>query len=65
AIGWASLLFAGGISFYYAKKEIDNRRKLQRDRRKRPTDIKEWYDGTEASPTSRPPSDSNSTGSKT
>lgn len=50
AVGWVSLLVAGGISFYYAKKEIDQRRRSQREQSRRPTEIREWYEKTSDSP---------------
>ncbi|KDQ06906.1 hypothetical protein BOTBODRAFT_233115 [Botryobasidium botryosum FD-172 SS1] len=43
-IGWGSLLFAGGISYYYAKKEIDARRRAQQLSGERPTTKKNWYE---------------------
>ncbi|KAF8324848.1 uncharacterized protein EI90DRAFT_3074107 [Cantharellus anzutake] len=44
AIGWGTLLIAGVGSFYFAKKEIDERRRLQRDAGVRPTEKKQWYE---------------------
>ncbi|KAG8988142.1 hypothetical protein FRB94_001818 [Tulasnella sp. JGI-2019a] len=42
--GWASLLAAAGLSYHFAKKEIEARRKLQRESGTRPTAKKEWYE---------------------
>ncbi|KIO25396.1 hypothetical protein M407DRAFT_244104 [Tulasnella calospora MUT 4182] len=46
-IGWASLIAAAGVSYYYAKQEIDARRKLQRELGLRGTEKKEWYERLE------------------
>ncbi|KZT60951.1 hypothetical protein CALCODRAFT_480340 [Calocera cornea HHB12733] len=46
-IGWAALLIAGGGAFYYAKTEIDARRKAMAQRGLRPTEKKEWYEKIE------------------
>ncbi|KAG8855289.1 hypothetical protein FRB96_007087 [Tulasnella sp. 330] len=43
-IGWASLLVAAGGSYILAKREIESRRKMQREAGKRDTEKKEWYD---------------------
>ncbi|KAG8968858.1 hypothetical protein FRC03_005731 [Tulasnella sp. 419] len=43
-IGWGALLVAGGVSYYWAKQEIDARRKLQRESGTRPMEKKEWYE---------------------
>jgi len=44
AIGWGALLIAGAGSFYFAKKEIDERRRQQRDAGIRPTEKRQWYE---------------------
>ncbi|KAG8955110.1 hypothetical protein FRC04_009567 [Tulasnella sp. 424] len=46
-IGWASLIAAAGVSYYYARQEIDARRKLQRELGVRSTEKKEWYERLE------------------
>lgn len=33
ALGWGSLLFAGGIAYYYAKKDINDRRDREHQKR--------------------------------
>jgi len=52
--GWASLIGAAGVSYYFARKEIDARRKLQRESGVRNTEKKEWYERL-GDPSSVPP----------
>ncbi|KZO94221.1 hypothetical protein CALVIDRAFT_539265 [Calocera viscosa TUFC12733] len=55
AIGWTALLIAGGGAFYFAKTEIDSRRKAMAERRVRATEKKEGYQRIEgASPPPHP-----------
>ncbi|KAJ1311217.1 hypothetical protein OPQ81_009717 [Rhizoctonia solani] len=49
ALGWVALLAAGGVSFYYAKKEIDQKRRLHKDRKPTRTEIKDWYEWIDTS----------------
>ncbi|KAH7344775.1 hypothetical protein B0J17DRAFT_636807 [Rhizoctonia solani] len=43
AMGWVGLLAAGGVTFYYAKKRIDQKRKLYKERKPtRTTEIKDY-----------------------
>ncbi|KAI0315713.1 hypothetical protein OF83DRAFT_1061589 [Amylostereum chailletii] len=37
ALGWGSLVAVAGVSFYYAKKNINERRKLQEAEGARPS----------------------------
>ncbi|WWC61830.1 uncharacterized protein I303_104415 [Kwoniella dejecticola CBS 10117] len=42
AYGWGALIVAAGVSFYYAKKEIDARRKDATLRGNRPLEKLSW-----------------------
>ncbi|KZT23737.1 hypothetical protein NEOLEDRAFT_1179949 [Neolentinus lepideus HHB14362 ss-1] len=42
AVGWGSLVLAAGVSFYYAKKNIDERRREQAAEGARPTEKLDW-----------------------
>ncbi|OCF36872.1 hypothetical protein I317_03267 [Kwoniella heveanensis CBS 569] len=42
AYGWGALIVAAGVSFYYAKKEIDARRKDAQIRGARPMEKLSW-----------------------
>ncbi|TFY66539.1 hypothetical protein EVG20_g4542 [Dentipellis fragilis] len=44
ALGWGSLIAVAGVSFYYAKKNINERRKLQAMQGSRPTEKLDWKD---------------------
>ncbi|RSH87352.1 hypothetical protein EHS25_003261 [Saitozyma podzolica] len=44
AYGWGALIVAAGVSFYYAKKEIDARRRDQQLRGARPTEKLSWQE---------------------
>jgi len=44
AIGMGALLLAGAGSFYFAKKEIDARRRLQNEAGTRPIEKRNWYE---------------------
>ncbi|KIR55816.1 hypothetical protein I315_01698 [Cryptococcus gattii Ru294] len=42
AYGWGALIVAAGVSFYYAKKEIDSRRKEAQIKGTRPMEKLSW-----------------------
>ncbi|KAI0947909.1 hypothetical protein AcW1_009548 [Taiwanofungus camphoratus] len=44
AAGWGSLIVAAGVSYYFAKKNIDERRKLQEAAGARPSEKLDWRD---------------------
>lgn len=44
AYGWGALCLAAGVGFYFAKKEIDQRRRDQQHRGERPTEILSWQE---------------------
>jgi len=44
AIGWGALLVAGLGSLYFAKQEINARRRLQHEAGIRPMEKKNWYE---------------------
>jgi len=44
AVGWAALLVAGLGSLYFAKQEINARRRLQHEAGIRPMEKKNWYE---------------------
>ncbi|KAI0654386.1 hypothetical protein C8Q70DRAFT_937046 [Cubamyces menziesii] len=41
-LGWGSLLVAAGVSYYYARKSINERRALQEARGQRPSEKLDW-----------------------
>ncbi|KAI0760330.1 hypothetical protein C8Q74DRAFT_1295529 [Fomes fomentarius] len=41
-LGWGSLIVAAGVSFYYAKQTIIERRALQEARGQRPSEKLDW-----------------------
>lgn len=41
-LGWGSLIVAASVSYYYAKKDIDERRKTQSKAGSRPTEKLDW-----------------------
>ncbi|THH08493.1 hypothetical protein EW146_g8967 [Bondarzewia mesenterica] len=43
-LGWGSLVVGAGVSFYFAKKSINERRKQQDDEGTRPTAKLDWRD---------------------
>ncbi|CAE6396201.1 unnamed protein product [Rhizoctonia solani] len=49
AASWAALLVGGGITFYFVKKDIDQRRKLHHRKPARTTEIKDWYEWVDTS----------------
>ncbi|RGB32693.1 hypothetical protein C1646_706153 [Rhizophagus diaphanus] len=46
-LGWVALIVAGGGAFYYAKKDIDARRRAQEIAKTRPTEKLEWWQKVE------------------
>ncbi|KAH9930190.1 hypothetical protein B0H21DRAFT_826145 [Amylocystis lapponica] len=42
ALGWGSLVLAAGVSYYYAKQSIDERRKSQEVAGSRPVEKLDW-----------------------
>ncbi|GBC04605.1 hypothetical protein RclHR1_05770013 [Rhizophagus clarus] len=46
-LGWAALIVAGGGAFYYAKKDIDARRRAQEIAKTRPIEKLEWWQKVE------------------
>ncbi|KAA1472539.1 hypothetical protein DENSPDRAFT_838843 [Dentipellis sp. KUC8613] len=57
ALGWGSLIAVAGVSFYYAKKSINERRKLQAMEGSRPTEKLDWKDRIEQAPDASSQSD--------
>jgi len=41
-LGWTALVVGAGVSFYYAKRGIDDRRKAQAEAGLRPSEIMDW-----------------------
>ncbi|KIJ51939.1 hypothetical protein M422DRAFT_26296 [Sphaerobolus stellatus SS14] len=41
-LGWSALIAGAGVSFYFAKKGIDDRRRRQAEAGTRPTQIMDW-----------------------
>jgi len=63
-LGWGSLIAAAGVSYYFARKEIDARRKMQREAGTRKTEKKEWYERLgDPPPSTTKPSDPSATAS--
>ncbi|GJE94858.1 hypothetical protein PsYK624_110340 [Phanerochaete sordida] len=48
ALGWGSLVAAAGISYYFAKKGINERREQQAKEGTRPTEKLDWRQRIEA-----------------
>ncbi|RIA93679.1 hypothetical protein C1645_761853 [Glomus cerebriforme] len=46
-LGWVALIVAGGGAFYYAKKDIDARRRAQEIAKTRPAEKLEWWQKVE------------------
>ncbi|CAG8614708.1 21681_t:CDS:2 [Cetraspora pellucida] len=46
-LGWVVLIAAGGGAFYYAKKDINARRRAQELSRTRPPEKLEWWQKVE------------------
>ncbi|OBZ67331.1 hypothetical protein A0H81_12704 [Grifola frondosa] len=42
ALGWGTLIVAAGVSYYYARKDINERRQLQEAAGSRPADKLDW-----------------------
>ncbi|OSX61017.1 hypothetical protein POSPLADRAFT_1057960 [Postia placenta MAD-698-R-SB12] len=42
ALGWGSLIVAAGVSYYFARQNINERRKLQEDAGQRPSEKLDW-----------------------
>ncbi|KAI0716667.1 hypothetical protein C8Q76DRAFT_725144 [Earliella scabrosa] len=41
-LGWGSLIVAAGVSYYYARQSINERRALQEARGQRPSEKLDW-----------------------
>ncbi|EFP78271.1 uncharacterized protein PGTG_04227 [Puccinia graminis f. sp. tritici CRL 75-36-700-3] len=65
ALGWGLLLVAGGGGLYFAKKDINERRRDQARRGIRSTDTREWHErvADHQKPQSNQPLDNNATAS--
>ncbi|KAF8496945.1 hypothetical protein JB92DRAFT_3146725 [Gautieria morchelliformis] len=64
-LGWGALIAGAGVSFYYAKRGIDQRRREQDVAGVRPSAIKDWRQRIEQPPPQRPNVDHTSHYSKT